>query len=421
MERLPVSLESEARVSVRRLAAIGVLLLSTSRAFAQEQSRERPKYGSVHLGPFYLSLRVPFTAGMDSNVYNTPDGTSDQSASLTPTLQVVLPLTRHLRIRGTGGIVPQYFHREATERYTDRFGDVRGEVDVGPITAYAGIGGGHYRERFTLEIDDRLLRHEKKDLAGAILHVGKRVTLSGSQARVTTTFDPEAILNGQPVSTSLDRRTVTHRMELSVPLTRKTSLLPFVDFVQDRFLRTTSGLKPVVDSQRYGAALSFSELAFLNGTLAAGVRHFGAGQGVAPYDGPFLAVTLGSPFILGTRLLLSASRDVTYSAITPLDVGVRGTYVNSIYRGDVTFELPLRLHGRVFGGFRESNYLRPSSADPAMAPRRDHGWLEGGELLRHFGRHLSLGGRVQHESRTSPVDGRSYDGMVYGLAGDLSF
>ncbi len=237
---------------------------------------------------------------------------------------------------------------------------------------------------------------------------------------MTATFDPEATVNGQPVSTSLDRRTVTRRAELSVPLTRKTSLLPFVDFVEDRFLRPTSGLKPTVDSRRYGAALSFSELAFLNGTVSAGVRHFGAGQGVAPYDGPFLAVTVSSPFFVGTRLVLTASRDVAYSALTPLEGALRSTYVNSIYRGDVAFELPLRLHGRVFGGFRESNYLLSAEAN-AAAPRRDHGWLEGGELLRHFGRHLSLGVRLQHESRTSPVDRRSYDAMVYGLAGELSF
>ena len=389
---------------------------------AQEQSRDRPKYGSVHLGPFYLSLRVPFAAGVDSNVYNTPDGTSDQSASLTPTLQVVLPLTRHLRIKGSGGIVPQYFHREATERYTDRFGDVRGEVDVGPITAFGGIGAGHYRQRFSLEIDDRLLRHEKKDLMGTTLHVGKRVSVSASQARVTATFDPEATVNGKPVSTSLDRRTVTRHADLSVPLTRKTSLVPFVDFIEDQFLRPTSGLKPVVSSQRYGAALSFSELAFLNGTVSAGVRHFGAGQGVAAYDGPFLAVTVSSPFIIGTRLLLNANRDVIYSAIatTPVDGALRSTYVSSGYRAEVAFELPLKLHGHVSGGYLESRYLLPPGAAPDSISRLDRGWVQGAALLRHFGRHLSLGGSVQHESRTSPVEGRSYGGMVYGLAGDLS-
>ena len=44
---------------------------------------------------------------------------------------------------------------------------------------------------------------------------GTRVTVSASQTRVTVTFDPEAIVDGNPVSTSLDRRTTTRRAELS--------------------------------------------------------------------------------------------------------------------------------------------------------------------------------------------------------------
>jgi hypothetical protein len=98
---------------------------------------------------------------------------------------------------------------------------------------------------------------------------------------------------------------------------RKTSLLPFVEFIEDRFLQPSPGLKPTVHSQRYGAALSFSELAFLTGTLAGGVRHFGALEGVTPYNGPFLFVSLTSPFIIGTRLIVSANRDVTYSGLAP--------------------------------------------------------------------------------------------------------
>src|SRR5260221_11701208 len=77
---------------------ISVLLVSGSTALAQEQSRDRPKYGSMRLGPFYLSVLAPFAVGVDNNVYNTPEGTSDQSASITPTLQVVLPLIRRARI-----------------------------------------------------------------------------------------------------------------------------------------------------------------------------------------------------------------------------------------------------------------------------------------------------------------------------------
>jgi hypothetical protein len=287
------------------------------------------------------------------------------------------------------------------------------------VTVYGGIGGGRYRQRFTLEIDDRIQRHESGDTFGAVVRLGARVTVAGSQTRLESTFDPEAVVEGEPVSRLLDRRTTTRRAELSLPLTRKTTLRPFADFVQDEFLQTTPGLDPTVDSQRYGVGLSFSDLAFLNGTLAVGLRHFGGGQGVAPYDGPFLSVNLGSPFILKTRLLLTTNRDVSYSAVPSESASLRITYVQSSYRADVLFELPIGLHGRLFGGYFASDYLLP--VGPATESRRDDGWMEGGALLRHLGRHLSVGGSLQHESRTSPVDGRSYDGWAYGLAGELRF
>jgi hypothetical protein len=401
--------------------ASAILLLIGSPALAQDQGGERSKYGSVRLGPVYLSLRAPFTVGVDSNVYNTPEGTSDRSATIGPTLQAVLPVTRRARIKASGSIIPQYFHREASQRYTDLSGDVRGEVDVGPATLFGGIGGGRYRQRFTLEIDDRVQRHETRDALGATLHIGQRVALSGSQTRLEAIYDPEAVLDGQPISTSLDRRTTTRRAELSLPLTRKTSLVPFAEFIEDRFLSAPDTLKPSVRSERYGASLAFGELAFLNGTLSAGVRHFGQGEGVAQYDGLFLYINLSSPFVVGTRLFLSANRDVRYSALTAAAEGVRNTYVDSNYRADVVFELPLHLHGRVFGGYFETQYLLPLETDPVSASRREHGWLEGGALLRHFGRHLSIGVRAQHESRNSPVDGRSYGGVAYGLAGEVRF
>jgi hypothetical protein len=387
-----------------------------------QETREKPKYDGVRFGPFFVSVVAPFSAGVNNNVYNTPEGTSDEAASVTPTLQVVLPVTRRARIRASGGIVPQYFHRESTQRYTDLFGDVRGEIDAGPLTAFAGVGWGRYRQRFTLEIDERLKRHQTTDLFGVTLHLGRRVTATGSQSRMTSTFDSEATVEGNDVSFLLDRKTVTRRVELGFPLTRKTTLVPFVDFVNDRFLHESPAVRPTIDSARYGVGFNFSDLAFFNGAFAAGLRHFGAGQGVAPYDGLLLSANLSSPFLLKSRLLLSAGRDVNYSALaTAAPDRLRNTYVSSTYRAEVLFELPFSLQARLSGGFLESKYLLPPADAPQSPRRQDHGWLEGGALLRHFGRHLSLGIRAQHESRTSTVDVRSYDAMSYGLAGELRF
>src|SRR6187401_1874549 len=92
---------------LQRVAASVLLVLAGARVMAQEKDREKPKYGSVRVGPVYLSVKAPFAVGVDTNVYNSPDPTSDESASITPTLQAVVPVTRRARIRGSGGVVPQ--------------------------------------------------------------------------------------------------------------------------------------------------------------------------------------------------------------------------------------------------------------------------------------------------------------------------
>lgn len=413
-------------VGLRRAAAISALLVPLSASVASSQERqaspERPKYGSIRVGPLYLSLRLTLTAGFDSNVYNTPTPLGDESVSLTPTVQAVLPMTRRARIKATGGIVPQYFHKEASQRHTDLLGNLLGEVDLGPLTAFGGFGGGRYRQRFSLEIDERLLRHESTNTFGGTLRVGHRVKATGSQIAVTYTFDPAAVLDGRPVNLALDRKTVTRRLEVSLPVTRKTSLVPFVDLVEDRFLHASSGVPSRVRSQRYAAALELGELAFVTGRVAAGVRHFGAGEGVAPYDGLFLAISASMPFVAGSRLALSSNRDVTYAA-TPgsADRAVRNTRVDSVHRGDVAFELPWKLYARPFAAYAESTYLLPSEPAATNAIRRDRVWSFGGALLRRLGDHINVGVTAQRQRRTSPVLGRKYDGTLYGLTGEARF
>jgi hypothetical protein len=396
-----------------------VLLALTEGAGAQER-QERPKYGTFRLGPLFLTPRLGFRAGVDDNVYNTPTGLSDQSLSATPTLQAVLPVRRRARLKATGGLVPQYFHREASERYVDAFGTTIMELDVGPLTAFGGVGGGNYRQRFSLEIDDRIRRHETNNVFGGTLRLGKRVTTTASQLSVTATYDPEASLDGNSVSVALDLHTVTRRLEMKVPLTRKTSVLPRADFVEDRFLQSSRGLPQSVRSQRYVIGLQFSELAFLNGRVAAGFHHFGDGEGVTPSNPLVLSVDVGMPFVLATRLQLFAGRDVLYSA-TPSTVAeaIRNTYVSSRYRSEILFELPLRLHGRMSLEYLEARYQQPPDTDRSELPRRDHTWTISAALLRHLGSHASLGVTVLRERRISPVDGHSYTGTILGLAGEV--
>jgi hypothetical protein len=209
---------------------------------------------------------------------------------------------------------------------------------------------------------------------------------------------------------------------LSLPVTRKTSFVPWVDLVEDRFVHPASALPSRVRSQRVAGALEFGELAFIAGRVAAGVHHYSASEGVPPYNGLFLDVSAGMPFVLKTRLQLSSHRDVTYSALGAASVaGVRTTYVISSHRAEVLFNLPWRWHGRSFVGYAESRYLRPRGAEATSMPRRDHAWIVGGALLRRLGDHLSVGGIVQREKRASPVVTHTYDATLYGLTGEMHF
>jgi hypothetical protein len=400
------------------VAGIVALALSITHVSAQE----RPKKGGIRLGPFQVSAVAPFTAGVDSNVYNTPAEVGDESFTIAPTLQVLLPLGRRIRIISSGGIAPYYFNTEKSQRHTDIFGTTRAEVDVGPFTVFGGVEGARYRQRFSLEIDERLRRNVSGHLYGGTVHIRRQLTLTASQRMTTSTFDPGASVDGQPVSVALDRETQTRRIELSVPLTRKTSLEPWIDLVEDRFLNAALGAPALVKSSRYGAALAFSDLAFFNGRAAAGVRHYGGDGGIPPYDGPFLAVDLAMPFLLGSRLQLAAGRDIAYSA-KPAAAGpaVRQAYVASAYGANVVFELPLKLRGRILGRYEDTKYLQFANSDPDDVPPGERGTTIGGELLRHFGRHLSLGGIVRYVERKSPVAGRSYRDGLYGVSGDIRF
>src|SRR4029077_13419526 len=105
------------------------------------------------------------------------------------------------------------------DAHTDIVGDTRPEVDIGPLTPFGGVGAGRYYQRFSLEIDQRLLRHQRSDVFGATLRAGKRIAVTASQNTLRSTFDPTAILNGQAIDVSLDRDTVTRRVELKLPVT----------------------------------------------------------------------------------------------------------------------------------------------------------------------------------------------------------
>jgi hypothetical protein len=383
---------------------------------------EPSQYGKLRLGPVYLTPRLSITAGVDDNVYNTERSrTADEAVIVTPGLELVIPVGRRFRVRSVGSVVPHYFAREKSQRHTDRYGRVGVEGELSRLGAFAWRGEGRFRQRFSLELDERLAREEASWGFGGTLRVGS-VAARASQRQVTSLYERSAEVENVPVGFALDRETLTRSFELKVPLTRRTTLVPWVDLVQDRFLSAGGRERPVVDSQRFAAAFEFTEKALLSGRLGLGVRRFAGNQGVEPYQGLYAAVDVAVPLPLGNVLALSATRDVTFT-VTPAAVtdARRNTAIESTYRAELRFPLPASFHGRGSAAYSTLDFLLPTLQDGVPLDRKDDAWGLGGSLLRRFGGHVSLGGMVQQTQRRSSVAGRSYRGLLYGVTGEVHF
>jgi hypothetical protein len=385
-------------------------------------SAEPSKYGKVRLGPVYLTPRLSINAGVDDNVYNAEQAQiADEAVVVTPSLEVVVPVGRRFRVRSLGSVMPHYFVSEKSQRHTDRYGRVGVEGELSRFGAFAWRGAGRYRQRFSLELDERIAREESSWGFGGNLRVGT-MTARVSQRQMTSLYAQGAQVQDFAVNSALDRETLTRTAEVNVPLTRRTTFVPWVDFVQDRFLSGAPTTDSRVDSQRFAAALEFTEKAFVAGRVALGVRRFGPREGVAPYQGLYAAVDVGIPLPLANLLQLGATRDVAFTVTPAAAEGIqRNTAIESTYRADLRFPLPAAFFGRASAAYSTFDYLLPTLQDGVAIDRKDEGWGVGGALLRRFGSHVSVGGMVQRSNRHSTLPGHSYRGMIYGATGEIRF
>jgi hypothetical protein len=374
------------------------------------------------VGPVFFTPRLSINAGVDDNVYNDEQSTiADEAVVVTPSLEVVVPVGRRFRVRSFGSVMPYYFATEKSQRHTDRYGRIGVEGELSRLGAFVWRGEGRYRQRFSIELDERLAREESSWGFGGTVRVGP-TTVRLSQRQVTSLYEQGAEVQEFDVHAALDRKTITRTGELEIPLTRRTTLVPWVDLVQDTFLASGPTLEPRVDSQRFAAAFKFTEKALLAGRVALGVRRFGAHEGVAPYQGLYAAVDLGIPLPLANLLQLSATRDVAFT-VTPaaaLEIQ-RNTATESTYRAELRFPLPAAFFGRASAAYSALDYLLPTLQDGVALDRKDEVWGIGGALLRRFGSRVSIGGSVQRNHRESTVAGHSYRGLIYGVTGEVQF
>jgi hypothetical protein len=396
------------------------MLVAASGANGAERERKRP--GRFRVGPVYFTPRLQLkNAGVDTNVFNQrTDEIPDTSVILSPTLLAALPVGRRLRLTGEGHVDFNYFRQQSSERSTDFGGEGRAELDVGPFTFFGGGGGSESRQRFSIEIDQRVLRQERWGTAGIRATPTTRLSLSVSGTTRVYEFESR-LVGGVNIKERLDRNELTGTAQLRYAVTPRTAIVASVYAIEDRFLRQPQEASRVSRSYRYLGGLEFSEKALIRGKVLAGVREFPASGSTPRYQGPALAVSASVPLLQYGLLTAIAERDVFY-ALTPVAVAsdrFRNSYVSTRLAGEAIVNLPFSLFGRGNFGLEQAKYLLPYPTGNGFAPRMDHLWTAGASLLRAFRTGVRVGGTVQWGRRVSSFPIYSYQGLRYGVQAEI--
>jgi len=405
--------------------AIAFSLAGASSATAQYNKTEPPK-APFQVGPVRLSPKLELVnAGRDTNVFLDPtDPLADGSIVVRGTVEGFMPVRRRTRLFGEGWLDLSYFRGLSTESSTDPGGRGRAEVDLGPFTLTAGGGALQARQRYSIDIDQRILRQEKWVFGGAEWRISRRFVASGGAEQRSYRYDPGVGDAGGSLraAATLNRNNLTGTLALHYALTSMTTAVGTADVIEDEFQISAPGLN-TTRSYRYMAGVELGKKAFITGRFLAGMRSFPASSaGSLPsYSGPAFTGELAMPLFNRLRLVGTFLRDVFVSAqaVRTAEERARNTYILTSLQGSADIDLPLELVGRASVGYSDANYLLPALVGGVPFPRVEHLYSVGGSLLRRFSDSVRVGGTVTYYRRLSTIPGNSYERWVYGVSAEI--
>jgi hypothetical protein len=295
---------------------------------------------------------------------------------------------------------------------------------MGPFTLVGGGGALQARQRYSIDIDERTLRQERWAYGGAEWRLTRRFSFSGGAQARTSRYDGRNTTAGGNTLTaaSLNRNSLTGRVETRYRLTSMTVAVASADVIEDEFAVSSPGLRKT-RSFRYLGGLEFGEKALVSGRVLAGMRDFpAASSGSLPsYRGPALLAEVTLPVRQTGRLVGTVQRDVFVSStpFTVADARARNAYILTSLRGTAEIGLPFDFLGRLTAGLDKAKYLVPLTVSGVSFPRTDHLYSVGGHLLRRFSESLRIGGVVTYYRRVSTIPSQSYDRWAYGVSAEL--
>jgi hypothetical protein len=297
-------------------------------------------------------------------------------------------------------------------------------VDLGPFTLQAGGGALQALQRYSIDIDQRILRQERWVNAGAEWRISRRFVASGGAEQRSYRYDPGVGDAGGSLraAATLNRNNLTGTLALHYALTSMTTAVGTADVIEDEFQISAPGLN-TTRSYRYMAGVELGKKAFITGRFLAGMRDFptSSAGSLPSYRGPAFTGALTLPLFNRLRLVGTLSRDVFVSAqaVRTAEERARNTFILTSLQGSADIDLPLGLIGRASVGFSDANYLLPTLLGGVPFPRVEHLYSVGGSLLRRFSDSVRVGGTVTYYRRVSTLPGNSYDQWVYGVSAEI--
>jgi hypothetical protein len=389
---------------------------------------EAVRSGRHRLGPAQVTLRLQLrNAGVDTNVFQTlVDPVRDEVVVVALQGDGVLPIGRRLVVSGSGFVEQNHYRREGDESARDFFGRGRVELQLGPLQLFGGGSGGQFTQRFSIDVDERLARQERRGYAGAVWRLTGRLSLTGQATDEVVVFAPGTFRLGGDVKEAMDRNTLTASGQLRHALTPRTSLVLSADVLEDRFISQPPELPSVRRSYRYLGGLEFSERAIVAGKLLVGMREFPGtlAQGSPPYRGPILNADLTLPLGRLANLRFQGLRDVLYAS-SLVEVGqlrYRNAFIYERLLGEAFLPLsPKGLATVLSAGFEEARYLLPYPylGPYRLADRVDRRFTAGAALVQRLGESVRIGGHVFWARRVSSLPSFSYEGLRYGVSAEI--
>jgi hypothetical protein len=393
--------------------------------YGQGSASEPPTSVPVRLGPVALAPTLTLSnLGWDSNVFNQPsnlDPPDDVTAVLTPEVQAWVRLGR-ARLSARGNVAFVYFRDHENEGSVDFDEEARLEMPMARLRPYVAGRWARARQRFSYEIDQRILRHENSQLVGTEIRVGSRTSFDVNARRNRLEFDDQPSF-GEPLVTEFYDYTSD-----GIGLTLRQQLTPLTSFAitggahRDRF-----DMHPErdTDTVRVSAGVELKPFALISGRAYAGWQRVElTAPGSSPFTGVVASVDLAYTLLGATRFAVQAQRDISYSAI-------QGQHAYLL--SGVTLLIDHRLDGRWDVGARVGRHrlsygVFTPTGDPDAPPPplsaadREIVTQYGGEIGFRFGPDTRTAINVSHSTRVSTVTtGREYERTQVGLSIDYRF